>query len=173
MEWINPCLILILLPGYCDSSIHPTLKILDSNADNLYLLTVQVSDGANIVTHDLNVSVVNSNEPPVLEIMPTSSIAGSSVVLEANLTEFTGGAQPTVILQYDDEANYTSIVLFDLTPLLWQVSSRFGWMQMIPPRSFIWMAMSVSGETGVETIRIFFRIRTIQNQKPVYLRTTV
>ena len=81
---------------------------LDSNADNLYLLTVQVSDGANIVTHDLNVSVVNSNEPPVLEIMPTSSIAGSSVVLEANLTEFTGGTQPTVILQYDDEANYTS-----------------------------------------------------------------
>ena len=80
----------------------------DSDTNNIYLLTIQATDGINAITHDLNVSIVNSNEAPVLNILPTSGITGTSVVLEGNLTAYTGGTQATVILEYDTDANYSS-----------------------------------------------------------------
>ena len=81
---------------------------LDSDADNIYLVTVQASDGTHFITHDLNVSITNTNEAPQVEILPTLGITGQSVILEGNLTSFAGGTLPNITLQYDSDANFSS-----------------------------------------------------------------
>ncbi len=80
---------------------------MDTDTNNIYLVSIQASDGTNAVFQDLNVSIVNTNEAPILLMRPTTSITGTSAVLEGNLTTYTGATQPTVFLQYDSESNYT------------------------------------------------------------------
>ncbi|MEC7543382.1 MAG: cadherin repeat domain-containing protein, partial [Verrucomicrobiota bacterium] len=78
----------------------------DAGTNNGYEVAVQASDGVNAVTQTLTVSVTNLNEAPIVQILPTSAITGTSATIEGNLTAYTGGTQPTLVLQYDDDSTY-------------------------------------------------------------------
>ena len=47
----------------------------DANHDNVYSVQVQVSDGANLVTQNLNITVTNVDESPTITSASTASIA--------------------------------------------------------------------------------------------------
>ena len=60
--------------------------------------------------------MVNSNEPPVVNIFQNlSSISINSVSIDANLSSFLGG-QPNVELRYDDNASFNQIRNAPYTP---------------------------------------------------------
>ena len=78
----------------------------DNGGNNTYVVGVQASDGVNSVIQTLTVSITNLNEPPIVEIESVSSITGTSATIEGNLTSFSGGTQPSIVLLYDDDTTY-------------------------------------------------------------------
>jgi VCBS repeat-containing protein len=53
----------------------------DANADNIYVVQIQVSDGTNTTNQTINVTVANANEAPVITSNNTFSIAENNTVI--------------------------------------------------------------------------------------------
>ncbi|TPW18220.1 MAG: outer membrane adhesin-like protein [bacterium] len=77
----------------------------DQNADNVYQVIVQVSDGTLIDTQTLNVTVTNANEAPVI------FSNGGGAVGSYTIAENTPGANPIGAIDPDAGANLTYSII--------------------------------------------------------------
>ena len=81
---------------------------MDSDAGNDYNVTVRASDGSFQVDQSFVFSIVNTEDPPLIDLVGVSSITATTAVIEGNLTAFNGANQPQIHLFYDDNASYHS-----------------------------------------------------------------
>ncbi len=80
----------------------------DSNHDNVYSVQVQVSDGTNLVTQNLSVSVTNVEESPTITSASTISIAeNTSFVVTVTGSDPEGHLPHFGITGGDDQAKFT------------------------------------------------------------------
>jgi transcription elongation GreA/GreB family factor len=81
----------------------------DAGADNVYDVTVQVSDGTHTDTQAIAVTVTNVNEPPVLDLAAASDtgVSNTDNITKDNTPSFfvTGEAGATVTLFNDSNGN--------------------------------------------------------------------
>jgi hypothetical protein len=103
----------------------------DANTDNLYELTVQVSDGEHNATHNLSVSVTGVNEPPVFTSQPNLNMSeGQTMVGELNATDPDGDSLSYSITGGPDQAkfdlNATSGILSFKSPPDFEANASAG-----------------------------------------------
>ena len=89
---------------------------LDSDNGNDYEVTVRASDGSFFSDQNFTFDIINKEDPPEIDLIGVTGITGNSAVIEGNLTAFTTGNQPQVILYYDDNASYYSSRSDPFTP---------------------------------------------------------
>ena len=80
----------------------------DTNHDNVYLIQVQVSDGTNLVTQNLSITVTNVNESPTITSANTASIAeNTSFVFNVTGSDPEGHSPLFGIVGGADQAKFT------------------------------------------------------------------
>ena len=82
---------------------------LDSDAGNDYNVTVRASDGSFQVDQSFVFSIVNTEDPPLIDLVGVSSITATTAVIEGTLTDFDGANKRQIHLFYDDNASYHSV----------------------------------------------------------------
>ena len=81
---------------------------LDSDSGNDYNVTIRASDGAYFVDQSFVFTIINTEDPPIVDLVGVSSITATSAVIEGNLTAFTGANQPQLFLFYDNNASFNN-----------------------------------------------------------------
>jgi VCBS repeat-containing protein len=100
----------------------------DQNADNVYQVIVQVSDGTLTDTQTLNVTVANANEAPVI----TSN--GGGVVGGYTISENTTGPNPITAFDPDAGANLTYSIIGGADAARFTISA--GVLSLLNPANF-------------------------------------
>ena len=81
---------------------------LDSDSGNDYEVSVRVSDGSFHADQNFTINLINTEDPPQIDLLGVSAVSATSAVIEGNMSAFTGGAQPEVYLYFDDNDSHHS-----------------------------------------------------------------
>ena len=88
---------------------HPDFEVrLDSDSGNDYEVSVRVSDGSFHADQNFTINLINTEDPPQIDLLGVSAITATSALIEANMSAFSGGNDPQVVLHYDDNTSYHS-----------------------------------------------------------------
>ena len=126
----------LLIEFYCGHSascklwILKPLRMLEQTAD---IRLGCFSDGVNAVTQTL----CFRNQPqqaPVVDILPTNSITGTSATIEGNLTAYTGGTQPCSLI-YDNDSTHQLARTIPSVPFGMGPKLALCWTPMTVPPS--------------------------------------
>ena len=101
----------------------------DQNADNVYQVIVQVSDGTLTDTQTLNVTVTNANEAPVITSNGGGAVGGYTIV------ENTTGPNAVTATDQDAGANLTFSIIGGADAALFTMN-RAGVISLINPPNF-------------------------------------
>ena len=88
----------------------------DSDSGNDYNVTARASDGEFFVDQNFLFTIINTEDPPHIDLLGVSSISATSAVIEGNLTSYMGGNQPQVHLFYDSNTSFSSARMDPFVP---------------------------------------------------------